>query len=73
MLRGARSSGRVGRSSAGRALEPDAVRLAVVASIRHEDTSYEDLLMNGVSRDEARELVRDAVDELVAAWSRAAG
>jgi len=29
--------------------------------------------MNGVSRDEARELVRDAVDELVAAWSRAAG
>ena len=30
-----RGSGRVGRSAAGRALDPDAVRLAVVASVRH--------------------------------------
>jgi hypothetical protein len=37
----ARGSGRIGRSAAGRALEADAVELAVVASIRHEDTAYD--------------------------------
>jgi hypothetical protein len=30
--------GRIGRSAAGRALDPDAVRLAVAASVRHVDT-----------------------------------
>ena len=33
-----RGSGRVGRSAAGRALDPEAVRLALVASVRHEST-----------------------------------
>ena len=65
---GARSSGRVGRTSAGRALDPDAVHLAVIAAVRHEDTRYEDLLMQGVSRSEARELVRDEVDQVLNAW-----
>lgn len=36
-----RSSGRIGRTSAGRNLSPDAVRLAVIAAVRHEDTGYE--------------------------------
>jgi hypothetical protein len=65
---GARSSGRIGRTQAGRALDPDAVRLAVVASVRHEDTHYEDLLMSGVTRFEARELVRDEVDRVADSW-----
>lgn len=34
---GARGSGRVGRSAAGRALDPEAIELAVVASVRHVD------------------------------------
>jgi hypothetical protein len=34
-----RRSGRVGRSADGRALRPEAVRAAVVASVRHVDTS----------------------------------
>ena len=34
-----RRSGRVGRSTAGQALQPEAVRAAVVASVRHVDTS----------------------------------
>ena len=38
----ARGSGRVGRSAAGRALDPAAVELAVLASVRHEDTAYDD-------------------------------
>jgi hypothetical protein len=63
-----RSSGRVGRSAAGRALDPEAVRLAVIASIRHLDTSYEDLLMQGVTRMDAREQVRHRVDEVLRGW-----
>jgi len=38
---GLRGSGRVGRSADGRALDERAVGLAVVASIRHEDTDYD--------------------------------
>jgi hypothetical protein len=65
---GARSSGRIGRTSAGRLLTPEAVRLAVIASVRHEDTAYEDLLMRGVPRMEARELVRGEVESVLRAW-----
>ncbi len=47
---GARGSGRVGRSALGRAADPDAVRLAVAASVRHADTGYDELLMSGIDR-----------------------
>lgn len=63
-----RGSGRVGRSRAGRALDPDAIRLAVTASVRHVDTDYDDLLMSGVDRDEARQRVRDLVDHILDTW-----
>lgn len=66
---GARSSGRIGRSAAGRAFDPDAVRLAVVASVRHEDTGYEDLLMAGVPRTQARDRVWADIDDVLAAWT----
>lgn len=64
----ARGSGRVGRSAAGRALDEQALELAVVASIRHADTPYDDLLMSGMGRDEARDRVRDEVARTVEAW-----
>lgn len=67
---GARRSGRIGRTRAGRALDPDAVRLAVIASVRHEDTRYEDLLMDGVPRAQARDLVRGDTDQVLDAWTR---
>lgn len=35
---GARGSGRIGRSAAGRALDASAIAVAVAASVRHEDT-----------------------------------
>jgi hypothetical protein len=63
-----RGSGRVGRSAAGRTLNPDAIRLAVAASVRHVDTDYDDLLMSGVDRDEARHRVGAAVDSILDAW-----
>jgi hypothetical protein len=65
---GARSSGRVGRSAAGRALDPDAVTLAVVASVRHRDTAYDQLLMSGAPRTEARDRVRSDIQGVLEAW-----
>ncbi|OBH00907.1 hypothetical protein A5698_08270 [Mycobacterium sp. E136] len=64
----ARGSRRVGRSAAARNLDPDAVRLAVVASVRHLDTDYDDLLMAGVDRESARAEVFDRVEAVLNAW-----
>jgi hypothetical protein len=66
---GLRSSGRVGRSAAGRALDPQAVGLAVMAHIRHEHTNYDQLLMRGTERLDARALVREEIDRLLAHWA----
>jgi hypothetical protein len=65
---GLRSSGRVGRSAAGRSLDPAAVDLAVIAHIRHTHTNYDKLLMSGADRQDARALVRDRIDQVLAAW-----
>jgi hypothetical protein len=63
-----RGSGRVGRTVAARALDRDAVELAVVAAVRHEDTAYDELLMSGIDRAEARHRVRDDVARVLNAW-----
>ena len=65
-----RGSGRVGRSAAGRALEPEALELAVAAAIRHEDTRYDELLMSGIARETARAEVRDEVGHVLEVWRR---
>lgn len=65
---GLRGSGRVGRTAAARALDENAITLAVVASIRHRDTDYDRLLMAGVPRMEARERIRDGIDRKLAEW-----
>jgi hypothetical protein len=65
---GLRGSGRVGRSAAGRALDEEALTRAVIASIRHEDTEYDDLLMAGVERDDARTRIRTKIDSVLAQW-----
>lgn len=62
-------SGRIGRSSAAKSFDADAVRLAVVAHIRHTETPYDDLLLQGCDRYEARARVRDAVENVLRAWS----
>jgi hypothetical protein len=67
---GLRGSGRVGRSAAGRALDVQAITLAVVASVRHEDTDYDTLLMSGVPREVARERVRPTIDRVLESWTR---
>lgn len=65
---GLRSSGRVGRSAAGRELEASAVDLAVIAHIRHTHTNYDALLMGGTARLEARAQVREKIDRVLAKW-----
>ncbi len=65
---GRRNSGRVGRSAAGRALEPTAVDLAVIAHIRHTHTNYDELLMGGTQRLEARSMVREQIDACLERW-----
>jgi hypothetical protein len=69
---GTRGSGRIGRSAAGRALDPDAVIRAVVASVRHEDTAYDELLMAGMPREQARERIRNDIDRVLERWRRPA-
>ncbi|MFE6332520.1 DUF2293 domain-containing protein [Streptomyces sp. NPDC057798] len=63
-----RGSGRVGRSAAGRALSEGAVTSAVVASVRHTDTPYDQLLMSGVPRHEARRRIAAAVETVLRNW-----
>ena len=63
-----RGSGRVGRSAAGRALEPEALQLAAAAAVPHEDTRYDELLMSGVERELARAQVRDEVARVLDGW-----
>jgi hypothetical protein len=65
---GTRGSGRVGRSAAGRALDDNAVRAAVVASVRHLDTPYDELLMSGVPRAVARDRIRERIDQVLDSW-----
>jgi len=64
-----RGSGRVGRSAAGRDLDPKALQLAIVASIRHNHTEYDTLLMQGTDRQTARQMVREQIDEVLVRWS----
>jgi hypothetical protein len=64
----AKYSGRVGRSSAAKNLDAEAVRLAVIAHIRHEKTRYDELLMDGWDRRQARQEVADKVDSVLCQW-----
>ena len=61
-------SGRVGRSAAAKSFDVSAVRLAIVAHIRHAETQYDDLLMRGWDRYDARQHIADQVDSVLSKW-----
>jgi hypothetical protein len=61
-------SGRVGRSASARALDEEAVRRAVIAHVRHQETGYDELLATGHDRWEAREAVAREVDRVLQRW-----
>lgn len=68
-----RGSGRVGRSAAGRALTEFAVTSAVIAAVRHTNTPYDQLLMSGLPRHEARRRIAPAVEAVLREWRTAEG
>ncbi len=61
-------SGRVGRSASAKEMDEKAVRLAVVAHIRHAETNYDDLLARGVPRGMARAEVEAAINQTLRRW-----
>ncbi|MGI9066667.1 MAG: DUF2293 domain-containing protein [Pyrinomonadaceae bacterium] len=61
-------SGRVGRSAAAKSFDEEAVRLAVIAHIRHSETNYDEMLGKGWPRHEARAHVRNQVDQISESW-----
>jgi hypothetical protein len=65
-------SGRVGRSAEAKRLDPEAVRLATRAAVRHRFTNYDDLLLRGMERYEARSAVASALEKKLREWSACA-
>ena len=61
-------SGRIGRSALGKKMDEHAVRLAVIAHIRHKETNYDELLGRGWERSDARSAVAQRVDEVLSYW-----
>ncbi len=64
-----RGSGRIGRSAAGQALSSNSIRLAVRAWIRHQHTRYDQHLMQGIPRDEARAMIAGDVERVAKSWA----
>jgi len=61
-------SGRVGRTAAAKALDERAVRLAVIAHARHRETNYDELLIQGYERRDARAVVDGDVQDILLKW-----
>jgi hypothetical protein len=66
-------SGRVGRTAAAKELSPDAIRLAVIAHIRHAHTDYDELLARYADRSTARERIWGKVSAVLEDWQRPVG
>ena len=66
-------SGRIGRSALGKKMDEHAVRLAVIAHIRHNETNYDELLGRGWERFDARAAVAARVDEVLSRWRTVEG
>jgi hypothetical protein len=63
-------SGRVGRAAGAKEFNPEIIRVAVAAHIRHRETRYDELLARGVGKHEARRMVGDAIQTVLAKWDR---
>ncbi len=61
-------SGRVGRSAAAKAFDEEAIRLAVAAHVRHVETPYDEYLMSGWDRIDARCEVEEKVQFVLDQW-----
>lgn len=64
-------SGRVGRSAQAKNIDKKAIRIAVIAHIRHEYTPYDTLLAKGYERRDVRAKVEDEVRQVLIKWESA--
>lgn len=65
-------SRRVGRTSAAKEFAPEAIDLAVRAHIRHSHTPYDELLGDGMDRQDARSAVASPIADVLERWRRPA-
>ena len=61
-------SGRVGRSVEAKRLDEKSILLAVIAHIRHTETNYDELMMQGMDRSSARGEVKNVIDIVLENW-----
>jgi hypothetical protein len=61
-------SGRIGRTAEAKIFNEEAVRLAVIAHIRHAETKYDELLAMGYERWDARDEVVGRVEQILTKW-----
>jgi hypothetical protein len=61
-------SDRVGRSAAAKAFDPEAIRLAVAAHVRHLHTNYDELLGKSGDRQSARASMHRQVADILDRW-----
>ncbi|HTI69708.1 MAG TPA: DUF2293 domain-containing protein [Candidatus Limnocylindria bacterium] len=61
-------SGRVGRSAAAKDFDPQALKLAVIAHIRHVHTRYDKLLSDTGDRRGARALIQKDIEKVLSKW-----
>jgi len=64
-------SGRVGRSASAKEFENSTIILAVRAHVRHLETDYDLLLMNGNDRNDARKTIEDDIESVLRNWQTA--
>lgn len=61
-------SGRIGRTSSAKNFDVTAIRLAVIAHLRHTETKYDSLLAKGYDRSYARIQAEDTVNNILSRW-----
>ena len=62
-------SGRVGRTADAKDLEDEAVRLAVIAHVRHLHTNYDTVIDSNRDKRKSRSIVRGSTQEVLDAWA----
>ncbi len=61
-------SGRVGRSASAKELDPEKIRLAVIAHVRHAHTGYDRFFDINVPKRDARRMVQAKIERMLAKW-----
>lgn len=61
-------SGRIGRSRDAKRFDEEAITITVAAHARHAETEYDELLMRGIERYDARRIVAAKLNQVLEKW-----